>query len=90
MWEIAGFVISIVALVAAVVFYVKSTRLLQHIGKVIVDFLQMAMNNPDIKPKPGKGGIPEHWDVTLHPGSIPSQEQVSDNVTVIGVPKKQD
>jgi hypothetical protein len=90
MWEIAGFVISIVALVAAVIFYVRSTRLLQHIGKVIVDFLQMATNNPDIKPKPGKGGIPENWDVTLHSGSIPSQEQVSSSVTVTTVPKKGD
>jgi hypothetical protein len=104
MWQIIGviatilaliltviaLITTILALVASAIFYFMSARELRHVGKVIIDYLQMATNNPDIKPKPGKGGIPENWDVTLRLGSINSQAQVSGNVTVTAVPKKPD
>jgi hypothetical protein len=74
MGEIIGFVVtvlalivSIVAIVLTTVFYFKSARDLQHITKVIVDYLQMAMNNPDIKPNFDKKGRLINWNVALHP-----------------------
>jgi hypothetical protein len=74
MWETVGFVITVLALVVSIVaivltaiFYFKSARDLQHITKVIVDYLQMAMNNPDIKPNFDKKGRLINWNVTLRP-----------------------
>ncbi|MBE3100799.1 MAG: hypothetical protein IMZ47_00780 [Firmicutes bacterium] len=87
---VIALIATMLALIVSAIFYFTSARELRHIGKVIIDYLQMAMNNPDIKPKPGKGGIPENWNVTLHPGGIPSQAKVSDNVKVTEVLKKPD
>jgi len=93
MWKDPVFILSVLALVVSIgaivvttFFYVKSTRDL----KSILDYLQMAINNPNIKPHPGQKGIPIIWNAKLRPGGIASQEQVSDNVTVTEVPKKPD
>lgn len=71
MWEtiiaVIALVVSILAIVLTTVFYFKSSRDLQHITKVIVNYLQMAMNNPDIKPNFNKKGRLINWTVTLHP-----------------------
>ena len=77
MWIDTVFILSVLALVVSIgaiiesaVFYRKSTRELQHITKVIVDYLQMAMNNQDIKPSFDKKGRLVNWSVTLHPSGI--------------------
>ena len=67
MWNIIGLIVTIVALGAGVLFYVKSTKELRHIAKVIQDYLIMAVNNPDIKPALYKHNRIDHWNITIHP-----------------------
>lgn len=89
MWEDIGFVItilalivSIVAIVASAIFYRKSARDLQHVTKVIVDYLQMAMNNPNIKPNFDKKGRLINWNVTLDlSGNVQTQASGTPTLT---------
>jgi hypothetical protein len=68
MWEDIGFVVtvlalfvSIVAIIVTTIFYIKSTQ----DPKSILDYLQMAINNPDIKPNFNQWGRLINWNVTL-------------------------
>jgi hypothetical protein len=82
-----AFIVSIVALIVSAIFYFTSARELRHIGKVIIEYLQMAINNPNVKPNPGKKGIPNNWNVTLHPAEG-IQKQVPDSPPLAEVEKK--
>ena len=74
MWNIIGFIVTTIALIAAIIFYVMSTSELRRIAKVIEDGLLMAVNNPNINPVYDKRGRIHHWDVTLHPdGEVKSK-----------------
>jgi hypothetical protein len=83
--SIVAIIVSVVAIVVSVILYCKSTRDL----KSILDYLQMAINNPNIKPGPGQKGIPRIWNATLRPDNC-RHEQVADSPTLVLGEKKPD
>lgn len=81
---VIALIVSILAIVVTVFLYCKSAQDLQHITKVIVDYLLMVMNNPDIKPNFDKKGRLINWTTTLHPaGGVHIHTSDSPTLTVI-------
>jgi len=67
MWQIIGVIITIFALIAAVVFYCKSAKALKTATRVFAGYLEGTIKGGDIKFNRNKKGDVVGLDITLHP-----------------------
>ncbi len=90
MWEIAGVIVAILALIASAIFYFKSarqlqksTRRLQNSMNVLGRYLKATIKNADVDLNINKEGDIVGLSITVHPEPINVHLQVGPaNVTV--------